>query len=311
MTRYKVIANPNAGHGKGAKSIPEIERLMKAHGLDYDLVQTGGVGDGIRLARQAALDGYDVVVAAGGDGTVNEVVNGLMEARSAGPQRPALAVLCSGRGNDFAPAVAIPETLPEGCQVLKDDHRRLVDLGRVTGGQVPQGRLFINTVGIGFDAIVTIEAAKLPRLGGFLGFIIAVLRTVFLYSKGTNLRMDYDGGSLTTPTLLLSIMNGRRLGGGFWMAPEASPDDGRFDVVLGRQVSKLRVLTLLPHFTKGDHATQPEVTVVQSGRVAVAALDGSIPAHCDGEIISIEGTRLQVELLPRQLEVVCPEEAPA
>ena len=311
MTRYKVIANPNAGHGKGAKSIPEIERLLTEQGLEFDLVRTEGVGHGIQLARQAALDGYDVVVAAGGDGTVNEVLNGLMAARAAGPQRPALAVLCSGRGNDFAPAVAIPETLPEGVRVLKADHRRTIDIGRVTGGNVPQGRLFLNTVGIGFDAIVTIEAAKLPRLGGFLGFIVAVLRTVFLYSKGTNLRMDYDGGSLTSPTLLLSIMNGRRLGGGFWMAPEAQPDDGRFDVVLGRQVGKLRVLTLLPHFTKGDHATQPEVSVVQAARIAVTALDGSIPAHCDGEIISIDGTRLEVELLPRQLEVVCPQEAQA
>jgi YegS/Rv2252/BmrU family lipid kinase len=311
MTKYKVIANPNAGHGKGAKSIPEIERLMKEHGLDFDLVRTEGVGHGIRLARQAALDGYDVVVAAGGDGTVNEVLNGLMEARAAGPQRPALGVLCAGRGNDFAPAAAIPETLAGGCRVLKDNHRRLVDIGRVTGGNVPQGRLFLNTVGIGFDAIVTIEAAKLPRLGGFLGFLIAILRTIFLYYKGPNVRMDYDGQSLTTPTLLLSVMNGKRLGGGFWMAPEASLDDGLFDVVVGRQVSRGRILTLLPHFTKGDQATQPEVTSLRAARIAISALDGTIPAHCDGEIISIEGTHLDIELLPRQIEVVCPQEASA
>jgi diacylglycerol kinase (ATP) len=311
MTKYKVIANPNAGHGKGAKSIPEIERLMKENGLDFDLVRTEQVGHGIRLARQAALDGYDVVVAAGGDGTVNEVLNGLMEARQTSPHRPALAVLCSGRGNDFAPAAAIPETLPEGCRVLKADHRRTIDIGRVTGGKVPQGRLFLNTVGIGFDAIVTIEAAKQPRLGGFLGFLVAVLRTIFLYYKGPTVKMDYDGQTLTSPTLLLSVMNGKRLGGGFWMAPDASLDDGLFDVVVGRQVSRGRILTLLPHFTRGDQGTQPEVTSVRAARLSISALDGTIPAHCDGEIISIEGTHLDIELLPRQIEVVCPPETNA
>ncbi len=308
MTRYKVIANPNAGHGKGAKAIPEIERLLKEHGLDFDLVRTERVGHGIQLARQAALDGYDVVVAAGGDGTVNEVLNGLMEARPASPQRPALGVLCAGRGNDFAPALAIPEALPAGCQVLKDDHRRTIDIGRVTGGKVPQGRLFINTVGIGFDAVATIEVAKLPTWGGFFSFLIAILRTIFLFYKGPNLRMDYDGQSLTTPTLLLSVMNGKRLGDGFWMAPEARPDDGLFDVVVGRQVSRMRILTLIPHFMKGTQNTQPEVTTVRAARLAITALDGTIPAHCDGEIISIDGTRLEVELLPRQIEVVCPKE---
>jgi diacylglycerol kinase family enzyme len=193
--------------------------------------------------------------------------------------------------------------------VLKDDHRRTIDIGRVTGGKVPQGRLFLNTVGIGFDAIVTIEAAKQPRLGGFLGFMIAVLRTIFLYYKGPTVKMDYDGKTLTSPILLLSVMNGRRLGGGFWMAPDASLDDGLFDVVVGRQVSRGRILTLLPHFTKGDQGTQPEVTSVRAARLSISALDGTIPAHCDGEIISIEGTHLDIELLPRQIEVVCPPEA--
>jgi len=311
MTRYKVIANPNAGHGKGAKAIPEIERLLKEHGLEFDLVRTEAVGHGIQLARQAALDGYDVVVAAGGDGTVNEVLNGLMEARRAGPQRPPLGVLCTGRGNDFAPALAIPEALPEGCRVLKDDHRRTIDIGRVTGGKVPQGRLFINTVGIGFDAVATIEVAKLPTWGGFFSFLIAILRTIFLFYKGPTVRIDYDGQILTTPTLLVSVMNGKRLGDGFWMAPESRPDDGLFDVVVGRQVSRVRILTLIPHFMKGTQNTQPEVTTVRAARLAITALDGTLPAHCDGEIISVDGTHLEVELLPRRIEVVCPKEPKA
>jgi YegS/Rv2252/BmrU family lipid kinase len=311
MTRYKVIANPNAGHGKGAQAIPTIEAELTRLGLDFDLVRTERVGHATQLASQAAVDGYDVLVAAGGDGTVNEVLNGLMEARSKGLNRPALGVICAGRGNDFAPAAGIPEDIPGGCQVLKDDHRRTIDIGYVAGGNVPQGRFFANTVGIGFDAIVTIQAARLPRMGGFLSFLVAILRTIFLYYKGPTVKIDYDGRTLTTPTLLVSIMNGRRLGGGFWMAPDARIDDGLFEVVIGRQVSQLRILSLIPHFMKGTHNTQPEVSTLRAARLVVSAVDGGLPAQSDGEIISVDGTRLEIELLPRQLEVVCPQEVSA
>src|SRR5512136_664324 len=111
MTKYMIIANPNAGHGKGAHAIPEIERELTRLGLNFDLVRTERVGHAISLARESALAGYDVIVAAGGDGTVNEVLNGLMEARLVGENHPALGVLCAGRGNDFAPCINIPEEL--------------------------------------------------------------------------------------------------------------------------------------------------------------------------------------------------------
>src|SRR5512138_1398778 len=115
MARYMVIANPRAGHGKGQHAIPQIEAELRRLGLDFQLVRTERVGHGIELAREAAKAGYDVIVAAGGDGTVNEVLNGMMEARETGPQRPALGILCTGRGNDFAPCLEIPEELLPAC----------------------------------------------------------------------------------------------------------------------------------------------------------------------------------------------------
>ena len=206
MTKYKIIANPNAGHGKGAHTIPQIERELTRLGLDFDLVRTERVGHAIELARAAALAGYDVIVAAGGDGTVNEVLNGLMEARLASENRPALGVLCSGRGNDFAPCVNIPEDLPAAFQVLRDDRRRIIDIGRVRGGNFPQGRYFANNVGVGFDAIGTIEVAKLPEWG-MLSFMIAILKTIFLFYKGPTVRLDYDDQSLNISTLMILTMN--------------------------------------------------------------------------------------------------------
>jgi len=306
MTKYKIIANPNAGHGKGARAIPEIESELTRLGLDYELVRTERVGHAIQLARQAALDGYEVIVSAGGDGTVNEILNGLMEARTESKNRPALGVLCSGRGNDFAPCVNIPEDLPGAFQVLKDDHRRMIDIGRVRGGKFPQGRYFANNVGVGFDAIGTIEVAKLPEWG-MLSFLIAILKTIFLFYKGPTVRLDYDDETLTTSTLMLLTMNGKRMGTGFKMAPDAKPDDGLFDLVIVRQVSRPRIFSLIPHFMKGTQGSQPEVRTLRAARVTITAVEGTLPAQSDGEIICVDGSRLEIEMLPHQVEVVCPK----
>ena len=305
MTKYMIIANPNAGHGKGVHAIPQIEQGLTRLGLDYNLVRTERVGHGTQLAHAAALAGYDVIVAAGGDGTVNEVLNGLMEARLVSENRPAMGVLCTGRGNDFAPCIAIPEDLPAALQVLKDDHRRVIDIGRVVGGKFPQGRYFANNVGVGFDAIGTIEVAKLPEWG-MLSFLIAILKTIFLYYKGPTVRLDYDDQTLTTSTLMLLTMNGKRMGTGFKMAPDSKPDDGLFDLVIVRQVSRLRIFSLIPHFMKGTQGSQPEVQTLRAKKVAITALEGALPAQSDGEIICEDGSRLDIELLPNHVEVVCP-----
>jgi diacylglycerol kinase (ATP) len=306
MKKYKIIANPNAGHGKGARAIPKIGQELTRLGLDFDLVRTERVGHAIQLAHAAALEGYEVIVAAGGDGTVNEVLNGLMEARQVSENRPALGILCTGRGNDFAPCLNIPEDLAPAFQVLKEDQRRIIDIGRVRGGKFPQGRYFANNVGVGFDAIGTIEVAKLPEWG-MLSFLIAILKTIFLFYKGPTVRLDYDDQTLTTSTLMLLTMNGKRMGTGFKMAPDAKPDDGLFDLVIVRQVSRLRIFSLIPHFMKGTQGSQPEVRTLRAARVAITAVEGALPAQSDGEIICVDGARLDIELLPLQVEVVCPK----
>ena len=117
MKKYKVILNPVAGHGNGLKARPAIERLLAGHRLDYDLVQTECAGHALELTRRAAAEGYAVIVAAGGDGTVNEVINGLMEVKQAGSPPPALGILCTGRGNDLAYSLGIPVELDAACQV--------------------------------------------------------------------------------------------------------------------------------------------------------------------------------------------------
>ncbi len=301
---YKIILNPTAGHGNGLHALPQIEQLFTQHNVSYNLVRTEHPGHGIELTQQAISEGYNVIVAAGGDGTVNEVVNGLMLSKLEGKSIPPLGVLCVGRGNDFSGSVGIPADLEAGIQALVAGNRRTVDIGRVVGGKYPLGRYFANCVGVGFDAITTIEVSKMPRWGGYLSFMAAVLKTVFLYNKAPLAKIEYDGNVITQRSLLISIMNGRRLGGGFYMAPDSLPDDGLFDLCIAEQMSSFEVIKMIPHFTKGDQATQAAIKTGRAAKISITAQDGPLPAQTDGEIICVDGSQLDVEVLPRQIEII-------
>jgi diacylglycerol kinase family enzyme len=119
--------------------------------------------------------------------------------------------------------------------------------------------------------------------------------------------VDYDEKSITLPTLMVAVMNGRRLGDGFYLAPEGKADDGLFDLVIAREVTRRRIFTLLPHFMKGTQATQPEITSVQATKITITAQKGVLPAETDGEILCTDGDWLQVEILPKAIDLVCDE----
>ncbi len=305
MTTYRVIVNPVAGRGAGDQAASHIEHGLSRYGLEFDLVRTEQPGHGIDLAREAAVAGYDCVVAAGGDGTANEVINGLMQAKQEGADGCAMGVLCVGRGNDFAYGAGIPTDLEAGLATLAQGQRRFIDVGRVVGGLYPQGRYFGNGIGIGFDAVVGFEAVKMTHLSGFSSYLVAVLKTVFLYYKAPLVTIEYGERSIEQRSLMISVMNGRRMGGGFMMAPQGRPDDGLLDLCIAREVSRARIFGLIPHFVRGTQATQEAVQTGQARHVVVTAVEGVLPAHADGETLCLDGQRLEVELLPHQLEVVC------
>ena len=306
MNPMRVILNPAAGHGNGDRLAPTLEAALKRQGLAYDLVRTERSGHAIELASQAAREGVALIVAAGGDGTINEVVNGLMRSQAAGGPLPALGVLCAGRGNDFAGSVGIPVDLDQAAALLKTGQSRPIDIGRVTAERCPEGRYFINAVGVGFDAVATIEVAKLPRWGGFMSFMIAIFKTIFLYNRAPLATITYAGQTLQQRSLMISIMNGRRLGDGFLMAPDSLPDDGQLDLCIAEQMGSFQIIRLIPHFMHGTQASQKKIRTGRAAAVTISALDGPLPAHTDGEIISIEGRNLSVELLPRHLSVIYP-----
>ncbi|MBK6793075.1 MAG: diacylglycerol kinase family lipid kinase [Anaerolineales bacterium] len=303
--KHFVIVNPTSGRGLGEKSIPQIESYLKDNNFDFTLVRTTGVWHAAELAEGAARAGYDVIVCASGDGTVNEAINGIMRAKKAGHNSVAFTVLGIGTGNDFAGGTGIPTTLDEGLKALKANKRKKIDLGVVKGGDYPDGRYFGNGIGVGFDAAVGNEAIKVRWTRGLLAYLIGVIKTVFLYYNPAQVEIVLDDKEVIKQTsLMISVMNGRRMGGGFQMAPDSKADDGLFDLCIAETATKGRILQMIPHFIKGTQATLPEIQMKRAKKVAITSLDMTFPAHADGEFICLEGKHLTLELLPQELEII-------
>jgi diacylglycerol kinase (ATP) len=302
--RYYVMVNPICGRGLGEKSIPAIEQRLQQAGLNFTLVRTERVWHAAELAEQAVRDGYDVIVCASGDGTVNESLNGIMKAREAGYNHAAFGVLSIGTGNDFSSGMGIPTDLEHSLTVLLADKRRTIDIGFVKGGDFPDGRYFGNGIGIGFDAAVGTAASKVTWTRGLPAYLIGVMATVFLYYTPPKVKILLDDEEINQKSLMISIMNGKRMGGGFRMAPKSQSDDGVFDLCIAETASKARIFGLIPHFLKGSQEGQPEIKMRKTKKVTITALEGDFPAHADGEMLCYKGTQLTMELLPRQLEII-------
>lgn len=302
--KYYVIANPASGRGKSAKKIPLIEEILRRYALDFKLVQTNAPGNAIQLAAQAASENYDVVVAVGGDGTINEVLNGLMLARTEGNAQPALGLISIGTGNDLIFGLDQKQDIDSACKLIANGKSRKIDIGHILTDDLPEGRYFANGLGIGFDAAGGILAEKIKWPRGFLAYLIAALQNIFLYYKAPTLQIIMEEEIMEMPTLLISVMNGRRIGGGFMTAPEALVDDGLFDLCIAEEVSRLRMLTLLPRFVQGTQFGEPEVQMKRASNIKVKALHGAMPIHTDGEVICTASKEATINILPLALEII-------
>jgi diacylglycerol kinase (ATP) len=302
--KYLIIANPTSRRGKSAEQIPVIEEKLREHALDFDLIRTQRAGHAIQLASQAAKDGYDVVIAAGGDGTINEVVNGLILARKTETNQPALGIISIGTGNDLIFGLGQEQGVGPACKLIANNKRRKIDIGHIIANEVPEGRYFVNGIGIGFDAAGGILAEKITWPRGFLAYLIAALQNIFIYYTAPTLKINIDEEAIVMPSLLVSIMNGKRVGGGFLTAPDAIIDDGLFDVCIADEVSRPRMLTLLPLFLKGTQIHEPEIQMKLAKGLKITALEGSMPIHTDGEIICLESKEAEIKILPHALEIL-------
>jgi len=303
--KVKLILNPMADMGAAWNVARDLRPIANEYAGKLDWSGTVYPGHAIELAKQAGEEGYDLVVALGGDGTVHEVVNGLMQVEA--EKRPALGVVPIGSGNDFAFASGIPTNPKEAMALALNGETTPVDLGLMTDENGRQ-EYIDNTLGIGFDAIVTIRSHKLPIVRGFLMYLTAVLQTIILNSKPVHMQIESETQSWDKDVFMLVLANGPREGGGFMMTPNSKSNDGILEYMIADHMSRLMQLRLLPEFIKG---TQENFKQIEIGEFKKLSLKANAPLyiHIDGEIYTNFGSNLRgisVEIVPNALQVVKP-----
>jgi diacylglycerol kinase (ATP) len=300
--RVKLILNPMADLGNAWKVARDLRPIIAEYG-NADWSGTVYPTHATDLARQAGEQGYEIVIAVGGDGTVHEIVNGLMQLPE--DKRPMLGVVPVGSGNDFAYAMGLPTDPVEALKLALSGQPSRVDVGMLKDSD---GRVEYvdNTFGIGFDAITTIRSHKLPFLRGFVMYLVAVIQTILLNFESPMLKVETDLETWQGSTVMFVMCNGPREGGGFLVAPDARPTDGIFHYANIGKVSRLMMFRLIPEVMKGTHGRFKQVRMGSFHKMSLVS-DRPLFIHLDGEIYSGFGTNvkeLTYEILPQALQVM-------
>lgn len=297
QARHLIIVNPQARHGEAEKLGPVIESLLAS--VPHDTTWTESPGHATEIAAGAA--GYDIVVASGGDGTVHEVLNGLM--RIDASERPALAILPTGSGNDTCRTLGVPFDLTGAAALLSTGRRQRYDVG------VCNGLFFNNSFAAGLDAKVTAKAVEYKvtkRRSGLWLYLTALLHVLFKDLGAFTLDISFDGVPVETrETLIVAITNGATYGGGFKITPDADATDGLFDVCMIDPLGLAEALWRLPFVIMGRHT---KMNVVHMSRHTSATIDSPVPlpAQIDGEVMFERSYK--IEMLPGAIECVVPAE---
>jgi YegS/Rv2252/BmrU family lipid kinase len=300
--RVKLIFNPIANLGRAVSIASALKSI--AHDMEgVDWTGTDYPTHATELARQAAEDGYNLVVAMGGDGTMHEVLNGLMQVPES--KRPQMGIVPVGSGNDFAYACGISALPEQALRQALSGKAKLVDVGIVRDASGKQ-EYWANAIGIGFDTIVTIKSRKVRFVQGFGVYLIAVLQTILFQYEPFKLKMLMDGQKVDSDLLLLVLMNGKREGGGFHVTPDSKPDDGVLDYLMVDHVNRLRMLRILPEVLKGSHEKMKDCHM---GKFRTLELHSDRPlfVHADGEIYATPTSSckfLSVEMIQNAIQVV-------
>jgi YegS/Rv2252/BmrU family lipid kinase len=300
--KVKIILNPMADMGNAWRVARDLRSVTVEHG-NVDWSGTVYPGHAIELAKQAGEDGYNMVIAMGGDGTVHEVVNGLMQVPE--NKRPLLGVVPVGSGNDFAHGIGASKNSNQALTRALTGEACTIDLGLMTDENGRQ-EYFDNTLGIGFGAIVTIRSHRLPLLRGFLMYLTAVLQTIIVDHNPIKMQIETDGQKWEQSVIYLVLCNGPREGGGFLIAPDAKIDDGIIHYAMITNVSRPMMFRIVPEVMKGTHGRFKQVRMGICEKFTLTA-DRPLYIHADGEIYAGPGTDIRkvgFEILPNALRVV-------
>ena len=299
--KAELIVNLTAGGGKPHKYLNTVLEYLKENGLKFKVCTTSHQGEAVELAQRAADNGAELIVSVGGDGTVNEIVNGIMKSKN----DPPLGIIPLGWANDFIKSTDIPSDTIEACKILVQGKIKEIDVGIIN-----EKIYFANICGIGFDAEVARLAnqmkSKHPNLRILSAFVyvfasIKKLLSAFSYH---DVKIKFDGQEIHTKTLFIAISNGKFYGGRFKITPEAILDDGLLEVCVVEEMGRLKYLMSIPKVFRGTHESIKGINFYRAKEVLIQS---SMPilAQVSGEVI--EGQKeFTITLLPKSLKLIVP-----
>ena len=315
MPRLKLILNPASDRGRTAQIGETLQVLLHERaeiehqrGVHYELhwELTERPGQATTIAQQAAQDGFDTVVAVGGDGTVHEIVNGLMQIEQA--KRPRLGLLPAGSGNDFAHNLRLPQKVEDCVQCLFGNNTRTVDIGLYKDDKGRQ-EYRDNTIGLGFSGAVNMAARKITWIYGFPVYFLAVLETIITTHKRIGVEVTLDGQPIPhRKVTMISVCNGPREGGGFPVAPHALLDDGYLTYTFMRDTNRAEMLYFLPIVMTSNHLSYKRFFEEGNTRRITVKADHTLAIHADGEVLGswdMDVREVEMSIIPAALQVMC------
>lgn len=294
----KVILNPYSSRWKAGKRQEETETALRDAGIEYELALTEKPGHAIALAGEALALGFNPIIAAGGDGTISEVVNGIMQDSSNEPL-PALGIMPLGTANDLAVNLGIPTDLPSAAQIIASGATEYLDVCQVND------RYFVNNAGLGLESYISSIQNGLTTVNGILRYLLAAILGISRNPQWT-MKMEWDGGTYEGPVTLISIGNAPLTGGVFYTVPHADPFDGKLSAIYGHIPTRLKILTALPNIMRkdtGNITEHPAVEGINCTWLRVTT-EPPTPAHADGEIFETSISALEYKIHPARIPII-------
>ncbi|MCG8432568.1 MAG: diacylglycerol kinase family lipid kinase [Gammaproteobacteria bacterium] len=294
MENIQLIINPYAGRGAAARIGPHVARRLSRYGFDCAARLTNEPKHATNLVKTAVEDGADTIVVVGGDGSINECVNGLAKIR----RKINFGIIPVGTGNDFIKMLDMPRDWEYACERIRAGNIKKVDIGKCNK------RYFANGVGIGFDAQVAFEANQIRWLKGNLVYGAALLKTLTFCYQTPLVKITLDDREFEQAITMLAVANGRCYGGAFNIAPRADVTDGKFEIVVAEGMNRRQILKLVPDVLRGTHLDKSNV---QSFRTDSVTIESETPlrVHLDGEIPEEDIHKLAIKIKPGAINVIC------
>lgn len=294
MQAIQLIINPTAGRGRVRQFLPRLLRELSAAGVPFEHTLTAQPGEARELARRAAERGVRSIIAVGGDGTIHEVANGLVQA---GNPEAALGIIPLGSGNDLAKAIGLPLDPLAVIAALREEKKRWIDLGQLGS------RYFVNGLGIGLDGAVAWRNSRLKHLRGEWAYLWGAFREAISFARFP-MKLHTPLCQYAGDALLTGACNGPFQGGNFHMAPQAQIDDGLLDLYLIEDLSILERLIHMPDVRRGSHLRLKEVHMLKVPWFELE-IEKPLLAHMDGEPFTLAPGSHRIEVKPKALQVLC------